>query len=178
MTTPSAAERALAAALADLGYDPAVDAELAATPARLAELLREFAPAGPPPPADTFPAPAADPVILAELPFHSLCAHHLVPFFGVATVAYLPGSLIAGLGWFPRLLHHLARQPQLQERLGAALADTVAAELGPRGVVVHLSCRQLCMEMRGVRSPGQVHTWARRGADDAVALLTGLVRGA
>ncbi|MBN2801129.1 MAG: GTP cyclohydrolase I [Deltaproteobacteria bacterium] len=142
------------------------------TPELVTELLREFVP-GEPPALSTFPAVGADAVILRGLPFHSLCAHHLLPFFGEADVAYLPGDRIAGLGGIPRLLEHCARRPQLQERLGGCLADLLEEALEPRGLVIRLRARQLCMEMRGARSPGTVEVVVQRGAAAAalVALL-------
>lgn len=156
-------EDALAAALDALGYR--TDPECAGTPARFADLLREFAPGQPAPPLDAFPAPGRDPVILRRLPFHSLCAHHLLPFFGDADVAYRPEGRIAGLGAIARALRHAARKPQLQERLGAELADALHAGLGgPVGV--RLRARQMCMEMRGIESAGEVETWTWRGPDD------------
>lgn len=155
-------EQHLAAALDALGY--AADPECAATPARLLEVLREFAPGRPPPPLEDFEAPGRDPVVLRDLPFHSLCAHHLLPFLGTATIAYIPSGRIAGLGAIARALRHFARQPQLQERLGAQLADHLHARLGGP-VLVRLRSRQMCMEMRGVESAGLVETHTARGGD-------------
>ena len=165
----------LAAILAELGYD--ADPECSETPARVLEVLRAYAPGQAAPAIETFEAPAAaDPVILRDLPFHSLCAHHLLPFHGTCDVAYVPVGRIAGLGVFPKLLRHLARQPQLQERLAAQLSDSLHASLGGASVVVRLRARQMCMEMRGSASPGTVETWARRG-NAHFDLLTSLVRG-
>ncbi len=114
-------------------------------------------------------------MVLRDLPFHSLCAHHLLPFFGTADVAYRPAERIVGLGAVPRLLKSFARRPQLQERLGQHLARELQQQLGARGVVVRLTARQLCMEMRGACSAGQVETWSTLGAHTD-ALMT-LVRG-
>jgi GTP cyclohydrolase I len=150
----------LAAVLDALGYS--ADPECAGTPARVAEVLRAYAPGQPPPAVDTFPAHGFDPVVLRDLPFHSLCAHHLLPFHGTCDIAYLPVDRIAGLGVFPRALQHFARQPQLQERLGAQLAEHLHAALGGP-VVVRLRARQMCMEMRGAASSGTVETLTTRG---------------
>ena len=158
-------EAHLAAIHAALGYD--ADPECAGTPARVLEVLRDHAPGRPLPPLETFEAPARDAVLLRDLPFHSLCAHHLLPFMGTCDVAYRPVERIAGLGAFPKALRHLARQPQLQERLGAQLADALHGALGAP-VVVRLRARQMCMEMRGSCSPGTIETWASRG-DEAEA---------
>ncbi len=137
------------------------DPELEGTPERVTELFASFVP-GPEPEPSLFEG-GQDPVILRQLPFHSLCAHHLLPFFGTATIAYVPSGRVAGLGWFARLLKHHARQPQLQERLGATVADSIALRLGSPAVVVRLQARQLCMEMRGVQSTGEIETLALRG---------------
>jgi GTP cyclohydrolase I len=167
------AETHLAAALEALGFSG--DPEMANTPRLLAGLLREFLPPGPPPALSTFEASGRDLIVLRDLPYYSLCAHHLLPFFGAATVAYVPSARIAGLGSFPRLLDHFARQPQLQERLGAQLADHLEATLSPVALGVRLSARQLCMEMRGARSPGVVETVVLRGAEHpgVIAALRG-----
>ena len=138
------------------------DPELAGTPERVTELFREFVP-GPAPEPSLFDAGGADPVVLRDLPFYSLCAHHLLPFFGTATIAYVPHGRVAGLGWFARVLRHTARRPQLQERLGGQLADHIVNTVGVENVLVRLTARQLCMEMRGVESPGEVVTLALRG---------------
>lgn len=157
-------EAHLAAVLDALGYT--ADPEGRDTPGRLLDVLREFAPGQAAPPLDTFESPGADIVVLRALPFHSLCAHHLLPFFGTADVIYRPVGRIAGLGAFARALRHFARQPQLQERLGAALADHLHAKLdAPVGV--RLRARQMCMEMRGIESGGEIETLAWRGPFDA-----------
>ncbi len=147
-------------ALENLGFKD--DPEGAGTAARWLSVLEEFQPGKPPPPLDTFDAPGEDEVRLRGLPFHSLCAHHLLPFFGEAEVVYIPAGKLAGLGAVARALRHFARQPQLQERLGAQLADHLHATLGGP-VAVRLRARQLCMEMRGAESPGEVETITLRG---------------
>jgi GTP cyclohydrolase I len=165
-------EAHLAAVLEALGYDS--DPECAGTAARVLEVLRAWAPGKPGPRLETFDAPGRDPVILRDLPFHALCAHHLLPFHGTCDVAYRPATRIAGLGAFPKLLRHLAQQPQLQERLGVQLAGTLADTLDAP-VVVRLRARQMCMEMRGAASPGIIETWTSRGDDSATAELRLLI---
>ena len=165
-------EAHLAAILSALGYD--ADPECAGTPARVLEVLRAHAPGRTMPAIETFEAPARDPVVLRDLPFHSLCAHHLLPFHGTCALAYRPVDRIAGLGAFPKMLQHLARQPQLQERLGAQLADALHGALGGP-VIVRLRARQMCMEMRGACSTGTVETWTMRGDDAATATLARLL---
>ena len=162
-----AVERAMAALIDALGLDRTAEPELNETPARVADLYREIFsgldPAQSPAPA-TFPhAGQGDLVIVRELPFHSLCVHHFVPFFGRALVAYLPGDRLFGISAAARLLDHYARRPQLQERIGQQLADHIEALVHPRGVAVILEARHLCMEMRGIRSPGRVETRTLRG---------------
>ncbi len=93
-------------------------------------------------------------VLVRDVPFYSMCAHHLVPFFGVGHLAYLPGERIAGLSKLARILEFFARRPQVQERLTEQVADFLVTKLDPRGVMVVLEARHLCMEMRGVEKPG------------------------
>lgn len=95
--------------------------------------------------------------------FHSMCAHHLTPFFGVAYVAYVPDALGVGVGAPAKLLAHAARRPQLQERLAADVATALEAACRPRGVAVCLIARQMCMEMRGIRADGRVESTVLRG---------------
>ena len=164
----AAVERALADLIRALGLDPATEPELAETPARLADLYAEafagLAP-GAEPEIATFPhAGGDDLVVVRELPFHSMCVHHFAPFFGHATIAYLPAQRIIGISGAARLLDLYARRPQLQERLTAQIADHLGRLLEPRGVAVTIEARHLCMEMRGVRKPGRVETRVVRGA--------------
>ena len=149
--------------LAALGFTG--DEELGQTPEKVSELFREFAPKTEPPSIQVLPTESNEPVVLGELPFYSLCAHHLVPFFGHAKIAYLPSKRIAGFGCIVRSLHHFARQPQLQERLGEQLTSYLQDTLGARAVLVELKSRQMCMEMRGVKSTGEVRTLHRKLAE-------------
>ena len=163
----AAARRAIADLIRALGLDPAVEPELAETPERGAEMYREMLsglePANDPDLA-TFPHEGqGDLVVVRDLPFHSLCIHHFVPFFGRALVAYLPGNTLVGISGAARLLEHYARRPQLQERMGQQIADHLERLIKPRGVAVVLEARHLCMEMRGVSKPGLVETRAVRG---------------
>lgn len=106
-------------------------------------------------------------VIVRDIPFYSMCAHHLIPFFGVGHLAYLPGDKIAGLSKLARVLDFFARRPQVQERLTEQVADFLADKLAPRGVMVVLEARHLCMEMRGVEKPGSLTiTSTHRGLFD------------
>ena len=156
-------EEHIAAALAGLGFPP--DPEMQRTPQLLSAFLQEFLPQ-PLPTTTPLPTRSTDLVLIKDLPYHSLCAHHLLPFFGHCTIVYRPAGQIVGLGWFPRLLHSLARQPQLQERLCATLAETAMSSLSASAVGVKLTARQMCVEMRGAASPGlfEVRSW--RGDPD------------
>ena len=168
---------AVAAALRALGIPPE-GPHLEGTPERVAALWAQlFAglDAAHAPELATFPNPSPDAgmVLAARLPFHSMCAHHLLPFFGRASVAYLPGASIVGLGALPRLVDHHARRPTLQEDIAAGVADALERVLAPRGVAVHLSARHLCMEMRGARKRGRLETALWRGAFAGDPVLRG-----
>ena len=105
-------------------------------------------------------------VIVKDISFYSMCEHHLVPFFGKAHVAYIPGpeGRICGLSKLARLVDAYAKRPQVQERLTSQIADTLVRELQPTGVLVVLEAEHMCMSMRGVKKPGsQTVTSAVRG---------------
>lgn len=93
-------------------------------------------------------------ITVKDIPFYSLCAHHFLPFFGTAHVAYIPGQRLAGLSKLPRVVNYFAQRPQLQERITTQVADLLLDRLEPIGVIVVLEARHLCMEMRGVSRPG------------------------
>ncbi len=106
-----------------------------------------------------------DPVVLRDVSFFSLCEHHLLPFFGLAHVAYIPNGKIAGISKLARALEVAARRPQVQERLTSQVAEAVYTALGPKGVAVSIEAEHLCVSMRGVRKPGsRVVTTATRGS--------------
>ena len=103
-------------------------------------------------------------VLVTDIPFHSLCAHHLLPFRGVAHIGYLPGDRIVGLSKLARALDYFARDLQVQERLTTQVADWLDDRLAPRGVGVVLEAEHLCMSLRGVRASGsRTVTTALRG---------------
>jgi len=95
-------------------------------------------------------------VLMRDIPFHSLCEHHLVPFVGQAHVGYLPNESgqVTGLSKLARLVDVCAKRPGLQERMTTMIADALERALDPRGVIVVIEARHFCMEMRGVRKPG------------------------
>ena len=110
---------------------------------------------------DTLPSGA---VMLRDIAFRSMCEHHLLPFRGTAHVAYLPGEEVVGLGALPRVIDILAARPQVQERLGEQVADTVTGALDAQGVLVVLDATHECVTMRGGRQPhASTVTIAARG---------------
>jgi GTP cyclohydrolase I len=149
-----AAERAVADLLRALGRDPG-SAHLVETPRRVAAAYAELLT---PTPfrATTFPNDEGyDELVLArDVPFSSLCEHHLLPFSGVAHVGYLPGDRIVGLSKLARVVEHHARDLQVQERLTEQVAGWLERELEPKGVGVVLEAEHLCMSLRGVRASG------------------------
>jgi len=103
-------------------------------------------------------------VMEKEIPFYSVCSHHLVPFYGHAHIAYIPGDKIIGLSKFARILEFYARRPQLQERLTEQVVEYLMKHLNPKGAMIVIEARHLCVEMRGVKKPGAVTvTSALRG---------------
>lgn len=94
-------------------------------------------------------------VLIRDVPFYSVCEHHLLPFFGKAHIAYIPGAgKIAGISSLAEALVVLARRPQVQERLTSQLADLIMESLTPRGAMVVIDAEHLCMSMRGAKKPG------------------------
>jgi GTP cyclohydrolase I len=111
-------------------------------------------------------------VCVRDVPFASLCAHHVLPFTGTASVAYLPSDRIVGLSKIPRLIRIISRRLQTQEFIGEQVADVLMSELvKARGVIVVLRGKHSCMALRGVESPGEMVTSCARGVfrDDAAA---------
>ena len=110
-------------------------------------------------------------VLVKDIPFYSVCEHHLVPFYGVAHVAYIPrGGVVTGLSKLARAVEAVAKRPQLQERITSTIADSIMESLDPHGVMVVVEAEHMCMTMRGVKKPGaKTVTSAVRGifAEDA-----------
>jgi GTP cyclohydrolase I len=152
-----AAERAVTALLVALGQDPD-DEHIRDTPRRVAETYADLLT----PRAFNLTTFANDEgydelVLARDIPFHSLCRHHMLPFTGVAHVGYLPGDRILGLSKLARVVELFARGLQLQERLTKQVADWLQAHLEPKGVGVVLEAEHLCMSLRGVQAAGS-HT--------------------
>ena len=149
-----AAERAVRDLLRALGRDVR-EPGLRETPRRVAAAYAELL-THEPVALTTFPNDAGydELVVVREIPFHSLCMHHLLPFHGVAHVAYLPGERIIGLSKLARVVELFARELQLQERLTMQVADCLQEQLRPKGVGVVLEAEHLCMSLRGVQKAG------------------------
>jgi GTP cyclohydrolase I len=162
-------EQATRLLLEGIGEDP--DREgLRATPRRVADLYEELIACEPRSLASLVTAIGSDThqemVLVRDIAFHSLCEHHLVPFFGVADVAYIPSKNgnITGLSKIIKLVRVAAARLQIQERLTSMIADSMMEALEPAGVLVLIKAEHLCMTMRGERAPGsQVVTSAVRG---------------
>lgn len=106
-------------------------------------------------------------VILKDIPFYSMCEHHLLPFYGMAHVGYIPNSegRIVGISKLARVVETIARRPQVQERMTTEIADAIDDGIHPAGVAVVIQAEHLCMTMRGIKKPGcNVTTSAIRGA--------------
>ena len=97
-------------------------------------------------------------VVVKDIPFYSLCEHHLLPFFGAAAVAYIPRGKVIGLSKIPRIVEMYARRLQVQERMTQQIADFLNDRLAPQGVGVVIEANHLCAVMRGIRKPGTVMT--------------------
>ena len=143
--------------LSELGESPSRDG-LKETPGRVAKAMRELTSGYEIDPASllkTFDNDGTrDMVIVRDIPFYSLCEHHMLPFSGVAHIAYIPGDRIVGLSKFARLVDAFARRLQVQERLTHQIAETIAVEVDPSGVMVVVEAEHYCMAMRGVQKQG------------------------
>ncbi|QWT25208.1 GTP cyclohydrolase I [Subtercola sp. PAMC28395] len=167
-------ESAVRELLLAIGEDPDRD-ELVSTPRRVAEAYSEFF-SGVGVDAshllsETFPlepdvgAHAPQPVLVRGISFRSVCEHHLLPFLGTAHIAYVPSNRLIGLGRLPAIVDIIASRPQLQERLGEQIAQTIADGLDARGVLVVLEASHGCVTMRGARqTASSTVTIAARGS--------------
>ena len=154
-----------------IGEDPN-RAELKATPQKVAEAYSEFFKGIGQDPlevlAETIPAEHNEVVILKDIDFVSICEHHLLPFTGVAHIAYLPGEQVVGLGRLPKVVEIIGARPQLQENLTSQVADAIERGLDAKGVVVVVEARHHCVVSRGARQPeANTVTMAARGVYSA-----------
>jgi GTP cyclohydrolase I len=141
------------------------------TPARVAEMYAElFMGVGKDPKDDLdvgFELGHREMVVLKDIPFYSMCEHHLLPFYGVAHVGYIPNEegRIVGISKIARVVETIARRPQVQERMTTEVADAIYTGLKASGVGVVIQAEHMCMIMRGIKKPGSnVITSALRGS--------------
>lgn len=152
-------EAAVREILVAIGEDPDRDG-LVDTPARVAKMYAEVFSGLHEDPGRhlqvTFEAHHDEMVMVKDITVYSFCEHHLIPWFGVAHVAYIPNAegRITGLSKLARLVDGYGKRPQVQERLTSQVADALVSELQPRGVLVVVEAEHLCMSMRGIRKPG------------------------
>ena len=154
--------------LTAVGEDPDRDG-LLDTPARVARMYDELLNGHQTDPDEylevTFEHGHDEMVVVRDIQFHSLCEHHLLPFFGTVAVGYLPNDRIVGLSKLARVVEHLSRRLQVQERFACQIADAIERVLDTGGVAVMVEAEHLCMTMRGVRKPGsRMVTTVTRGA--------------
>ena len=181
------AEAAVRELLIAVGEDP--DREgLLETPARVARAYAEMFAGLHTEPTDvlnkTFSEDHQELVLVRDIPIYSTCEHHLVPFFGVAHIGYIPGESgqVTGLSKLARLVDLFAKRPQVQERLTSQVADALVDKLGAQAVIVVIECEHLCMAMRGIRKPGSMTTTSavrggfKRNASSRAEALA-LIRG-
>jgi GTP cyclohydrolase I len=152
--------------LLDLGYDEE-NVHLKGTPQRVEEFLKEFKNHKGVEELEMkiFPAEGYNElVVVRDIPFYSLCAHHILPFFGVVSVGYLPGEYICGLSKIVRVVQFFSKRLTVQEQLVRDIADFLYENLQPQWLMVVVKARHLCMEMRGVKSNSETITSAVRGS--------------
>ncbi len=160
-------ERAVRTILKAVGEDPD-RAGLLDTPRRVAKMYREmFAGLNLDPGRHldvTFPEEYNETVLVRDIQFTSMCEHHLLPFSGVAHVAYIPNGRMTGLSKLARVVEEVARRPQVQERMTNTIADLIDTKLRSSGVAVMVRAEHSCMSIRGIRKPGSsTVTCALRG---------------
>ena len=112
----------------------------------------------------TFTVDSSEMVIEKDIPFYSMCEHHILPFYGRAHIAYIPDGRVVGLSKLARTVEVFARRLQIQEQLTGQIADALMKYMQPKGALVMLEAEHMCMTMRGVKKPGsRTVTLARRG---------------
>jgi GTP cyclohydrolase IA len=155
-------EAAVRTILTEIGEDPE-RAGLIDTPARVRRMYAELTAGYAIEPDEVlneavFEVDYSEMVLVKDIPFHSLCEHHLLPFAGSVAVAYIPNGRVIGLSKIPRVVDMYARRLQVQERLTQQVADFLMERLAPKGVGVVVEATHLCASMRGIRKPGMVMT--------------------
>lgn len=160
-------ERAVISIIEAIGDDPEREG-LEGTPRRVAQMYSEFFSGLRRDPVEVlatgFEEGHREMVVIKGISFYSICEHHLLPFYGNASVGYVPKGRVVGASKLVRSLDILARRPQLQERLTKQLADAILEGISPEGVGVKLTAEHMCMTLRGIKRPGAtVVTTARRG---------------
>jgi GTP cyclohydrolase I len=161
-------KQAVHSILVAIGEDPSREG-IKETPRRIAEMYAEVFSGMKEDPREVlsvgFEEGHNEMVILKDIPFYSMCEHHLLPFYGMAHIGYIPKGRVVGASKLGRVVEILAKRPQLQERLTTQIADTIAEALQPQGVAVVIEAEHLCMTMRGVKKPGSnIVTSAMRGS--------------
>lgn len=151
-------EKAVRMILEAIGEDPDRNG-LLETPQRVARMYEEIFQGMRQDPKEylskTFDEAHEELVLVKDIPFYSMCEHHLVPFFGKAHVGYIPrGGRVTGLSKLARAVEAVSKRPQLQERLTTEVADSIVETLRPYGVIVVVEAEHMCMTMRGVKKPG------------------------
>ncbi|MCM3652128.1 GTP cyclohydrolase I FolE [Metabacillus litoralis] len=161
-------EQAVGLILEAIGEDPSREG-LRDTPKRVAKMYEEVFSGLKEDPSEYFKTIFGEDheelVLVKDIPFYSMCEHHLVPFYGKAHVAYIPkDGKVTGLSKLARAVEVVARRPQLQERITSTIADSINTSLDPHGVMVIVEAEHMCMTMRGIKKPGsQTVTSAVRG---------------
>jgi len=161
-------KRAVHEILVAIGEDPSREG-IRETPRRIAEMYAEVFRGMKEDPKEVlrvgFEEGHNEMVILKDIPFYSICEHHLLPFYGMTHIGYIPKGRVVGASKLGRVVEILAKRPQLQERLTTQIADTIVEALQPQGVAVVIEAEHLCMTMRGVKKPGSnIVTSAMRGS--------------
>ena len=160
-------EEAMLSILEAIGEDPKREG-LVGTPRRIADMYSElFVGLDLDPKAEltvSYEEGHHEMVILRDIPFYSMCEHHLLPFYGLVHIGYIPKVSVIGMSKLARAVEALSRRPQIQERLTTQIAETILQALNPDGVAVVIQAEHMCMTLRGVKKPGSnVITSATRG---------------
>lgn len=160
-------EQAVLSIIEAIGEDPTREG-MVGTPRRIAEMYAElFMGIGVDPKEELavgFEEGHHEMVIIKDIPFYSLCEHHLLPFYGMAHIGYIPKGRVVGASKLARVVEILSKRPQIQERLTTQIAETIMEALEPNGVAVVIQAEHMCMTLRGVKKPGSnIVTSANRG---------------